>query len=117
MRPEQRDKVRWCSDAAIFAAESVGEGDAERLDIDRAIIAFCPPGDAKPPRGYTVVGGDRITLAIGDADNDDDEGGYVNASAEMTIADAERLAWALLAEVARVRSLTTKPADAGEETP
>ena len=112
MMPEARDKLRWCSDAAIFAAESVGEGDAERLDIDRAIIAYCPPGAIAPPSGMTLDANDRGVSISGGSDQEAHGWLYL-----ASLADAERLAWALLAEVARVRSLTTKPADAGEETP
>lgn len=109
MTPEQRDEVRENAERLVQNHKYGCANATDReMGFARAVLAYVPPADVQTPEGYALrryVNG--IDLINGASHGDCSDQGA--PAAELTIDDAERLAWALLAAVAKAREKDVAP--------
>lgn len=114
MTPDMRDGVRWSANAVMehrgYPSADDDHAAPMAVLVARAVLAFVPPGDVQAPEGWTIAPG---SLYGGEPTLDITAPGHRNGlGAWLRYADAERLAWALLAAVADAR----RAADTGAAT-
>ncbi len=98
MTAEERDRIR--AHAARGVRLCTGSECGVECRTSHAVIAYVPPGDVTPPAGYAIRRYASGLIAI-------DDGLVMEMTIGVRQADAERLAWALLAAVHAARTATT----------
>lgn len=96
MTPAERDAVRYLA-RCIVDCETPIRG---RRELARAVLAFVPPDGAGPPPGMRVFYDGQIKIY----DHRERKG----PTLILDDTDSERLAWALLAAVAKARDACTR---------
>ncbi len=101
MTPAERDAARrwarWYTAPKPRAADDRAAPPMVLRDLARAVLAFVPPGDAQAPAHMRVFYDGQIKIY--------DHRARRGPTLTLDDADAERLAWALLAAVAQSRAI------------